>query len=121
MLIKFSLVMQIDQNNSLDSLDSPWILINKLKSHFGDYARKLVFVRERNKLHRYFGRRRSPQQHCWMILNFQISKMNLFENKKFSEEDISVRGELVAMSYRATPLIIEIFKPNLLPVRKRYV
>ena len=35
MLIKFSLVMQIDQNNSLDSLDSPWILINKLKSHFG--------------------------------------------------------------------------------------
>ena len=72
MLNKFSSVMQIDQNNSLDSLDS-WILINKFKSHFGDYARKLVFVRERNKLHRYFGRRRSPQQHCWKILNFQIS------------------------------------------------
>ena len=47
--------------------------------------------------------------------------MSLFENKKFGEEDISVRGELVAISYRATPLIIEIFKPNLLPVRKRYV
>ena len=47
--------------------------------------------------------------------------MNLFENKKFSEEDISVRAELVAISYRATPLIIEIFKPNLLPVRERYV
>ena len=69
-IVNISLVIQIDQNNSLDS---PWILINKLKSHFGDYARKLVFVRERNKLHRYFGRRRSPQQHWWMILNFQIS------------------------------------------------
>ena len=45
--------------------------------------------------------------------------MNLFENKKFSEEDISVLSELVAISYRATPLIIEIFKPNLLPVRER--
>ena len=44
MLNKFSSVMQIDQNNSLDSLDSldSWILINKFKSHFGDYARKLV-------------------------------------------------------------------------------
>ena len=39
MLNKFSSVMQIYQNNSLDS---PWILINKFKSHFGDYARKLV-------------------------------------------------------------------------------
>ena len=41
MLNKFSSVMQVDQNNSLDSLDY-WILINKFKSHFGDYARKLV-------------------------------------------------------------------------------
>ena len=47
--------------------------------------------------------------------------MNLFENKKFTYEDISVRGEPVAISYRGTPLIIEIFTETLLTLYERKV